>query len=205
MLNVDAHIISKLQQVEVLVLGCSAGGFRVLLNMLEALPANLPIGVLVIVHRNAQYESRLEAHLAAKCRIAIKIAEEKAAIEPATVYFAPAGYHLLVEPDRSLSLDVSEPVHFCRPSIDVTMQSVADVYGASTAAILLSGANQDGALGMQSIHRTGGICIAQHPQHAEIETMPASAIAFGVVDLILKNDELVAFSRLLNHHIYSRN
>src|SRR5690606_18368206 len=139
----------------------------------------------VVIHRNAKYETHLEANLAAKCNVAVKVAEDKERIEPATVYFAPAGYHLLVEPDRSLSLDASEPVHYCRPAIDVTMQSAADVYGPSTAAILLSGANQDGAAGMRSIHRAGGLCIAQHPRDAEINTMPASAIALGAVDRAL--------------------
>ncbi len=169
--------------------------------MLKVLPEDLPIGVLVIIHRNAKYETNIETNLSAKCPIAIKVAQEKEFIKPATVYFGPAGYHLLIEPDHSMSLDVSEPVNFCRPSIDVTMQSVSDVYGASTAAILLSGANQDGAKGMQSIHQAGGLCITQHPEDAEIETMPASAIALGAVDAILKNDELVKFSRQLSNYI----
>lgn len=169
--------------------------------MLKVLPEDLSIGVLVIIHRNAKYETNIETSLSDKCRIAIKIAEEKEYIEPATVYFAPAGYHLLMEPDHSLSLDISEPVNFCRPSIDVTMQSVSDVYGASTAAILLSGANQDGAKGMKTVHQAGGLCIAQHPEQAEIATMPASAIALGAVDIILKNDELIEFSRQLNNYI----
>ena len=173
-----------------------------LLDMLKALPANLPFGILVVMHRNAKYETRLETNLATKCGIVVKVAEDKEPIAPSTAYFAPAGYHLLVEPDHSLSLDVSEPVHFCRPSIDVTMQSTADVYGAATAAILLSGANQDGAAGMQSIHRMGGLCIAQHPHDAEIDTMPAAAIALGVVDLTLTHRELITLSQQLNNHIF---
>ncbi|GGG86613.1 chemotaxis protein CheB [Parapedobacter pyrenivorans] len=204
MLKLSPHIASKLQRIEVLVLACSAGGFKVLLNMLQVLPENLSIGVLVIIHRNAKYETNIETSLSDKCRIVVKMAEEKEYVKPATAYFAPAGYHLLMEPDHSMSLDVSEPVNFCRPSIDVTMQSVSDVYGASTAAILLSGANQDGAKGMQSIHQAGGLCIAQHPEQAEIATMPASAIALGVVDVILKNDELLTFSRQLNNYILRR-
>ncbi|MFB2120631.1 chemotaxis protein CheB [Parapedobacter sp. 2B3] len=185
-----------------LVLGCSAGGFRMLLTMLKALPANLPVGVLVVIHRNANYETHLEANLAAKCRIVVKVAEDKEPIRPATAYFAPAGYHLLVEPDRSLSLDTSEPVHFCRPSIDVTMQSAADVYGASTVAILLSGANQDGAEGMESVRKVDGLCIVQHPRDAEVETMPAAAIRKGAVDLTLTNGELIILSQGLSNHIF---
>lgn len=170
--------------------------------MLQSLPASLSVGVLVVIHRNAKYETHLETNLAAKCHIAIKAAEDKEFIEAATAYFAPAGYHMLVEPDRSLSLDVSESIHFCRPAIDVTMQSAVDVYGPSIAAILLSGANRDGAVGMQSIRRAGGLCIAQCPHDAEIATMPESAIALGAVDLTLTNSELIIFSQQLDTHSF---
>ncbi|SEK70390.1 two-component system, chemotaxis family, response regulator CheB [Parapedobacter koreensis] len=172
--------------------------------MLKAFPENLSIGVLVIIHRSPKYETNIEESIGTKCRIAIKVAEEKEPIKPATAYFAPAGYHLLVEPDRSLSLDVSEPVNFCRPSIDVTMQSTADVYGASVAAVLLSGANQDGAQGMQTIRNAGGLCIVQHPEYAEIKAMPEAAIARGAATLILNDEELVVFSQELNNHILKR-
>lgn len=202
MLELSTHIVYKLQRTGVLVLGCSAGGFDLLTHILQALPPTLPYGVLAVIHRNARYETHLEKKLADKCAIGIKAAADKEPIESATAYFAPTGYHLLVEPNRSLSLDVSEPVHFCRPSIDVTMQSAADVYGPATAAILLSGANKDGAMGMMSIHRAGGLCIAQDPRYAEIDTMPAAAVALGGVHLILRNDELIIFSKQLSNYTF---
>ncbi|MGV3764312.1 chemotaxis protein CheB [Parapedobacter sp.] len=203
MLELNNHIAHKLPHIGILVLGCSAGGFKVLINMLKALPADLPFGILVVIHRNAKYETRLEENLRNNCRVAIKVAEDKEPIRPATAYFAPAGYHLLVEPDHRLSLDASEPVHFCIPSIDVTMQSTVDVYGPSTAAILLSGANHDGAAGMAAIHRAGGLCIVQHPRDAEVGTMPAAAIALDAVHGSLDAGELVLFCQQLNHRIFS--
>ncbi|MFC3196767.1 chemotaxis protein CheB [Parapedobacter deserti] len=205
MLKLNPYIINKLRGAEVLVLACSAGGFKVMFNMLKVLPDNLSVGVLVIIHRNAKYETNIEESITTKCGIAIKVAEDKEPIVPGTVYFAPAGYHLLLEPDRSLSLDISEPVNYCRPSIDVTLQSIADVYGPSAIAVLLSGANQDGAHGMKAIHDAGGLCIVQHPDYAEIDTMPEAAIALKAANLILNDDELVAFSQELNNLILRRN
>lgn len=202
MLELNSHIIHRLRHTGILVLGCSAGGIKPLVNMLAALPGKVPFGILVVIHRNANYETRFEETLANKCRIAIKAAEDKEAIQHATAYFAPPGYHLLVEPNHKLSLDTSEPVHFCRPAIDVTMQSAADVYGSATAAILLSGANQDGAAGMTAINQAGGLCIVQHPLDAEVDTMPAAAIASGAVHLTLTNDELITFSQQLDNHIF---
>ena len=106
------------------------------------------------------------------------------------MYFAPADYHLLLEPDRSFTLDFSEPVHFCRPSIDVTCMSVSDVLGARVIGILLSGANKDGAAGMKYIGDNGGLVVVQDPGVAEVGIMPAAAIREGSVDMILKNEEI---------------
>lgn len=184
-----------------MILACSAGGFKILFRMLRVLPPELPVGILVVIHRNARYETNIEESIMAKSRIPVKVAEEKERVRPGTAYFAPAGYHLLIEPDRSISLDVSEPVNFCRPSIDVTMQSAADIYGAGTLAILLSGANQDGAQGMQTIQQAQGLCIVQNPEQAEIKTMPEAAINLGVADLILNNEELITFSQRLDNYI----
>ncbi|EEI91718.1 protein-glutamate methylesterase CheB [Sphingobacterium spiritivorum ATCC 33300] len=77
-------------------------------------------------------ETNIESSLSKKCKIEVKIAEDKEKIQTGVAYFAPPGYHLLVEPDYTFSLDSSEPVQFCRPSIDVTMESAADVYQSGT-------------------------------------------------------------------------
>ena len=202
MLDLPAHIIRRLRHTGILILGGSAGSFKILVNMLNALPETFPVGILVIIHRNPKNETHFEEMLAESCSIAVKSAADKEVIRPATAYFAPPGYHLLVEPDHRLSLDSSEPVHYCRPSIDVTMQSAADVYGASTTAILLSGANQDGAAGMLSVHQAGGTGIVQHPRDAELDTMPSAAIAAGATHLMLTNEELMILSQQLSNHIF---
>ncbi len=203
--NLTRNIANKLLEIEVLLLACSAGGFKVLFDILKALPGNLPFAVLVVIHRNAKYETNIEERMTSKCHIALKAAEDKEPIRPSTAYFAPPGYHLLVEPDHRISLDISEPVNFCRPSIDVTMQSAADAYGKGLVGILLSGANQDGALGMKSIQQAGGVCIVQDPAYAEIKTMPEAAIAMGAADLILNDEELVLICQKLGNHMLTRN
>ncbi len=199
--NLTPYAVSKLQKIEVLLLACSAGGFNVLFNMLKVFPGGLPIAIVVIVHRNARYETNIEESIMTKSHINVKVAEEKEPIRRATAYFAPAGYHLLIEPDHTFSLDISEPVNFCRPSIDVTLQSAADVYGPAIAAALLSGANQDGAQGMCAVQRAGGLCIVQDPREAAVKTMPEAAIGLGAADLILTNEELITFSRQLDTYI----
>ncbi|MHB1179549.1 MAG: chemotaxis protein CheB [Daejeonella sp.] len=172
------------------MIGCSAGGFSLLHDLILQLPENYPVAVIVIIHRSRKYESRIEKILTAKGLIPVKLAADKQWMKPGSVYFAPADYHLLLEPDLSFTLDFSEPVHFCRPSIDVTFQSVSDVLGSKVIGVLLSGANQDGANGIKYIGDKGGLTVVQDPQEAEVNTMPQSAIALTQVDLILKNEEL---------------
>lgn len=172
------------------MIGCSAGGFALLHDIILQLPEKYPLAVIVIIHRSRKYESRIEKNLTAKGSILVKLAADKQLMKPGRVYFAPADYHLLLEPDRSFTLDFSEPVHFCRPSIDVTFQSVSDVLGSKVIGILLSGANKDGANGIKYIGDNGGLTVVQDPEEAEVDTMPLSAIKLTKVDLILKNGEL---------------
>ncbi len=190
MANISPYIEGRIRQAEVLMIGCSAGGYSLLHDIILQLPEGYPLPVIVIIHRSRKYESRIEKDLSAKGLIPVKLASDKQLMKPGIVYFAPADYHLLLEPDCSFTLDFSEPVHFCRPAIDVTFQSVSDVLGSKVIGVLLSGANQDGANGIKYIGDKGGLTVVQDPKEAEVDTMPLSAIKLTRVDMILKNEEL---------------
>ena len=88
------------------------------------------------------------------------------------------------------SLDVSEAVWYSKPSIDVTFESVADVYKEKVTAILLSGANQDGATGLLKLRQEGALTIAQHPEDAEMAEMPRSAIDINAAEYILRTTDI---------------
>jgi len=180
-------------KVDLVIIACSAGGMFVLIDLLESLKADVGFAVLIVVHRSDKFQSSLEEMAQQKCKLRVKQAEEKERIEPGTVYFAPGGYHLLIEKDKTISLDVSEPVNFCRPSIDVTMQSAVEIYQDHIVAILLSGANKDGAEGIRAVYKSGGITLVQHPSLAEVDVMPRAAIATDAVVSVLSDDELKAY------------
>jgi two-component system, chemotaxis family, protein-glutamate methylesterase/glutaminase len=192
------HIKQQAEKIEAIVIGCSAGGVPVIFDLFERLEKPLNLAIVVVVHRGKSYASNLEDMLADKTGFRVKVAEDKEELVPGSIYFAPADYHLLIEPDRTCMLDDSEPVFFCRPAIDLTLQSMADAYTENLAAILLSGANQDGAVGMSYVSEKGGITIIQDPANAEIDIMPQSAIALKQPDLILTNAQLIEFLNLLN-------
>jgi two-component system chemotaxis response regulator CheB len=120
------------------------------------------------------------------CALPLQEAFDKVAIEPGHVYVAPAGYHLLVEPGRTLALSVDEPVNFARPSIDVLFESAAYVYRARLLGIVLTGANDDGARGLATIRASGGYAWVQRPDTAVASVMPASAIEIAGADRVLE-------------------
>ncbi|MDF2477058.1 MAG: hypothetical protein K0S24_2541 [Sphingobacterium sp.] len=175
---------------KILLLGGSAGGFSVILNILKALKRPIPLPIIVIVHRNPKYASSIEDTLSKALLQKVKTADDKETIENGTIYFAPAGYHLLIEPDYSFSLDISEPVQYSRPSIDVTFESAAEIYKENCTAILFSGANHDGAQGLLMIKKYGGKTYVQDPLDAEVPIMPQSAIDLNAQDEILSITEI---------------
>jgi two-component system chemotaxis response regulator CheB len=182
-----------LKGIKVLVIGGSAGCIEVIIKILENLNKDLALAIVIIIHRKKNSDARLTALFNLKSPLLVTEAEEKEPILPGRVYLAPPDYHLLIENDHTFSLDTSEKVQFSRPSIDVTFESAADVYGQSLAALLLSGANSDGAQGLLTIANSGGITIVQNPASAEVDFMPKAAIFKTVVDYILETKDLPNF------------
>ncbi|KQY19142.1 chemotaxis protein CheB [Rhizobium sp. Root482] len=161
---------------EAVVIGASAGALEALSVILPALPKNFRMPVIVVVHVPSDKRSILADLFRAKCRLSVREAEDKEPITGGTVYFAPPDYHLLVEDGKSLSLSSDEPVLFSRPSIDVLFESAADAFGRSLIAVILTGANHDGAKGLRAVTGAGGIAVVQNPENAFATAMPEAAI-----------------------------
>ncbi|MCF2490934.1 chemotaxis protein CheB [Dyadobacter sp. CY347] len=171
--------------VKALLIGGSAGSLQVLFNLLPSLHHDLPFAMIVVLHRRHSADSALSELLATKSVLPTHEVEDKDVIRPGHIYLAPADYHLLVEKDETFSLDYSEKVNFSRPSIDVTFESAAEVYGSSLAALLLSGANEDGTKGLMYVKKMGGITLVQDPETAQMPYMPHYAMLHAVIDQVL--------------------
>jgi len=182
---------------ELLLIGGSAGSLDVIMQILPALRSELKIAVIIILHRKTG-ESLLPDLLSDKTTWSVKEAEEKELIEYNTIYIAPADYHLLIEADKTFSLDYSEKVNFSRPAIDVTFETAVEAYGASTAAVLLSGANGDGTEGLAKVKAAGGLTIVQDPFEASVSYMPQHAIDAVKVDYISPTKEIIEIINRLN-------
>lgn len=179
------------------VIGASAGAVEALAALLPHLPAGYRLPVLVVVHVPPGRPSALVELFRARCRVPVKEAEDKEPITAGTVYFAPPDYHLLVEPDRRLSLSSEEPVHYSRPSIDVLFETAADAYRPELVGVILTGANADGAAGLAAVVAAGGTAAVEDPATAYSPAMPAAALDACPAARVLGLDALAAFLREL--------
>jgi two-component system chemotaxis response regulator CheB len=184
-------------KIELIVAGASLGGFDALATLLGALAEDFALPLVVVQHRSIDSEELLSALLQRATRLPLAEVEDKQPIRPGVIYLAPANYHLLVEPGH-FALSVDDRVQFARPSIDVLFESAADAYRERLAAVLLSGANDDGAHGMARVKARGGLTIVQDPASAESARMPAAAIAASPIDHVLP---LAGIAQLLNNLI----
>jgi len=176
--------------VEAVVIGASAGALEALSLILPVLPQAYKAVVLVVVHVPPDRKSILAELFREKCRMDVREVEDKEPLVAGTVYFAPPDYHLLVELDKSASLSSDEPVLYSRPSIDVLFESAADAYGEALVAIILTGANEDGARGLKAVAEAGGLALVQRPEGAFATAMPEAAIAACPSARILTLEEI---------------
>jgi two-component system, chemotaxis family, protein-glutamate methylesterase/glutaminase len=182
---------------KLLVIGGSAGSLDVLMQVLPEMDPGWPLAMVIVLHRKNDSDTLLTDLLAAKTKLPVKEAEEKDVLSAGRIYVAPSDYHLLIEPDGSLTLDASEKVHYSRPSIDVTFMSAAEIFGSSLYCILLSGANNDGAEGLQTVKELGGFIAVQDPAEAEVSYMPRYAMTVVNVDRVLPVADMITFIRSL--------
>lgn len=177
---------------DIVCVGCSLGGMIALEVILENLPRTFPLPIAVVQHRHRASDETLPSMLRRHSRLEVVDVLDKQWIRPGTVYLAPANYHLLVSRGE-FSLSVDEKVAYARPSVDVLFESAADAYADRVIAVVLTGANDDGARGARRVKERGGLLIVQAPETAEAPAMPRAAIAAASVDRILRVEEIAPY------------
>jgi two-component system CheB/CheR fusion protein len=184
------------QMMSMVGLGGSAGSIMALQEFFEAMPADSGMVFVVILHLSPEHESAMPALLQRHTPMRVMQAEHGTKVEANWVYVIPPGKHL-TSVDGHLQLTDLEPEKGKRVAVDLFFRSLADTHGPHAAAIVLSGADGDGALGIKRIKERGGLTIAQDPDEAEHPSMPQSSIATGMVDWVLKVAEMP--DRLLDY------
>ena len=171
------------------VIGCSWGGFHALREIFGSLPEDFSVPIVVAQHRLAQGPDGLHTSLQSASRLPIADVMDKEPLLGGAIYLSPSDYHTIVE-GKTLALSTEELVQFARPSIDVLFESAAHSYGESLIAVILTGANEDGAEGLRRVKALGGYAIVQDPESAIRREMPEAALAKVRPDQILKVEQI---------------
>ena len=181
----SGDLSNSVKECKIVAMAASAGGLTALSQVLSGLPSDLPATLVVVQHLDPRHRSMMAGILGRRTSLQVREAAEGDRLINGTVFVAPPDRHLLVNPDRTLSLSQSELVHFVRPSADLLLESAAASYGERAIAVILTGTGSDGTMGVQAIKKMGGVVIAQDQGSSEFFGMPGAAIQTGNVDFIL--------------------
>lgn len=173
----------------IIVVGASAGGFNALKKLVKDLPPDLGASIFVVWHISPDVTSVMPQVLNRAGEIPAASAIDGEAIEPNRIYVAPPDHHLLIEPGRVRVTKGPKENRF-RPAVDPLFRSAAYTYGRRVIGVILTGALDDGTSGLWTIKYFGGTAIAQHPNDAEVASMPENAIREVEVDYIVPVDEM---------------
>jgi two-component system chemotaxis response regulator CheB len=174
------------------VIASSLGGIQALRHILAALPAELPASVVVVQHLEGGRRSRLAEVLGMVSALPVREAVGGEALSDGVVFVAPPDHHLVVDAARRLQLSDAPPVRFSRPAADPLFVSAAERFGAGVVAVVLTGCDHDGTLGVRAIKEGGGTVLVQDPATAMVESMPRNAIATGTADDVLPLEQIAA-------------
>ncbi len=177
-----------------LAIGISTGGPFTLQKVLPKLSAKLNAPVFIVQHMPPKFTKSLAERLNSMCALEVKEAEDGESVKPNVIYIAPGGLHMKVRSlgikgaEIKISPDPSDTLH--RPAVDVTMNSVIDVYGKYTLGVIMTGMGKDGFEAVRNLKALGGYSIAQDEESCVVYGMPKAIVDAGYADLILPADDI---------------
>ncbi|MBX7459716.1 CheR family methyltransferase [Qipengyuania huizhouensis] len=190
------------KNVPLVGIGASAGGLEAVRQVFDGIQQT-GLCFVVVMHLDPNHQSMMAELIARGTGLDVQQARDGDELEPDKVFVIPPGHGILVK-DGALALtEFSEPRGIRRP-IDDFFTSMASDCGANSACIILSGTGADGSMGMRDVKEHGGLCIAQDPSTARYDGMPVSAARTGMVDHVLKPEEMVERTRRFFQHNVER-
>lgn len=172
------------------VLAGSSGAIAALGRILPKLPVRADTAFIVLMHLPEHDPGTWPEGLRRRSPVPVVEAADRAPASGRHLHAAPAGYHLLVEADGTFALSLDARESYVRPSADVLLDSAADCWRERLCAVILSGANGDGARALPRVHSHGGHIIVQEPEDAAFRAMPEAAIATVAVDRVVAADRI---------------
>jgi two-component system chemotaxis response regulator CheB len=179
------------ERLRVVAIAASTGGPPAVAQILRMLPAGWSVPVLVVQHIGAGFDVGLVRYLDESCLLPVGLAEDGRSLRSGRVHVSPADRHLGVTagPPR-LTVAAGEPIEGYRPSANHLFRSVADVFGAAAAGVVLTGMGRDGADGLLALRRAGGLAIAQDQATSIVYGMPRQALLRGAAEEVLPIEDI---------------
>jgi len=181
-------IPTQKQPVDVVAIGVSTGGPNALAILMSEIPADFSVPILIVQHMPPMFTKLLAERLSSKCQIPVEEAVDGVVLKAGQAWVAPGDFHMIVQRDGRtvrLGLHQAPPENSCRPSVDVLLRSVAQVYGAGAIAVILTGMGQDGLHGCQCIREAGGQVLAQDEASSVVWGMPSFVVNAGLANQIV--------------------
>jgi two-component system chemotaxis response regulator CheB len=167
---------SKSNPLNLVLLGGSSGSFVLFEEIIKLVTKPLPCAMVFVLHRGKYSLTELPVLFRSRTKVRMEEPQHLDLLDNNCIYFAVPDYHLLIGPDRRFYLDATEKDYFSRPSIDATFISAAQSGIPIKAAMLFSGASEDGAKGIRQIAEKGFCTYVQNPDFAEAKRMPLAGI-----------------------------
>ncbi|HEY3278623.1 MAG TPA: chemotaxis response regulator protein-glutamate methylesterase [Syntrophorhabdaceae bacterium] len=177
---------------EVLAIGASTGGPPALQHILQAIPRDFPVPIVIAQHMPKLFTTSFSQRLNAVSQIEVKEAEEREPLRPGVALVAPGDTHMaLKRRGREIIVEfVPEAKYIYRPSVDLLMQSTAFAYEARSIAVILTGMGNDGLAGMREVKKKGGFIIAQNEETCVVYGMPRAVVSADLADSVLPVDKI---------------
>jgi len=184
--------IQKIRTKKIVIIGTSTGGPRALQQVIPLLPVDLRVPVLVVQHMPAGFTKSLAERLNSQSMLKVREAAEGDIIQTGTVLIAPGDFHMIVKQQKIngelrevIGLTKGDRVQGVRPSVDVLLESVAQIYGQNSIGVILTGMGCDGSDGIKKLKLAGGKVIAEDESTCVVYGMPRSVIEQKLADYIL--------------------
>ncbi len=180
-------------RIDVVTIGVSTGGPNALAVVLPKLLRDFPVPLLIVQHMPPLFTRTLAERLDHLCDIQVKEANGGEFLKPGCAWLAPGGFHLVLEkmPEGvKLKLNLDPPENFCRPAVDVTFRSAAEIYQGQCLGVVMTGMGRDGLRGSEMIYERGGQVVVQDKESSVVWSMPQAVVNAGLADQIVKLEEL---------------
>lgn len=182
--------IKRPKNVDVLMIGASTGGPKVVTEIVKSLPADLSIPVFIVQHMPKGFTASFAKRMNTISKVPVVEAQHRMRYQAGTVYLAPGGQHMVIRNQRIILLD-SPKIHSVRPAVDPMFQSVIARFGQNSLAVILTGMGRDGTDGALAVKSVKGYVLAQNEKTCVVYGMPRYAHEAGAVDELLSIKEMI--------------